>query len=327
MKSWPLITLAALVAVAVVAACGGDEETKCNGHEELCDRALNEVTLATTHNSMSAKSEPGWSLEAHDTGIREQLEGGIRGFQIDVYTGLTTNGDLIATNISDEDQKLLEEKLGPDFAAAAILVGDLVVGVDDTGESGTYLCHAFCELGATKFTTALEWYRDFLEDNPNEVITIFIEDYVPEEDVEAAFEEAGLSDYVFTYSGGDWPTLREMIDSGERVLVMSEHGGGIPAWYHEGFELTQETHYRYETIEAMDCRPNRGEPDSPLFQLNSFISPPNRELTETVNSYDFLLARGEACRDERGLQPNLLAVNFWEIGDVVRVADALNGVE
>ena len=46
-----------------------------------------------------------------------------------------------------------------------------------------------------------------------------------------------------------------------------------------------------------------------------------------VNAYDFLLARAKACRRQRGMIPNLVAVDFYRTGDLIRVVDALNGVE
>src|SRR5262249_49336578 len=54
----------------------------CNGHAELCDRRLNEVTFAATHNSMSSAREPGWYFGQHDASIPRQLEDGIRAFLI-----------------------------------------------------------------------------------------------------------------------------------------------------------------------------------------------------------------------------------------------------
>ena len=63
-------------------------ETKCNRHEELCDRRLDEVVFATSHNSMSAAREPGWLFGEHLGGIRAQLEYGVRGFLIDTHYGV-----------------------------------------------------------------------------------------------------------------------------------------------------------------------------------------------------------------------------------------------
>ena len=72
------------VAQAVVA-------TGCNGHDELCDRPLNEVAFAASHNAMSAASEPGWFFASHTTGIREQLEYGMRALLIDTQYGVRTD--------------------------------------------------------------------------------------------------------------------------------------------------------------------------------------------------------------------------------------------
>jgi len=43
-----------------------------------------------------------------------------------------------------------------------------------------------------------------------------------------------------------------------------------------------------------------------------------------VNARDALLARAQRCRDERGLRPTIVAVDFYRTGDVVGVVRALN---
>jgi len=48
---------------------------------------------------------------------------------------------------------------------------------------------------------------------------------------------------------------------------------------------------------------------------------------EEVNAYDVLLARATACRKQRRMIPNLVVVDFYRSGDLIRVVDALNGVE
>jgi hypothetical protein len=45
-----------------------------------------------------------------------------------------------------------------------------------------------------------------------------------------------------------------------------------------------------------------------------------------VNAYDPLLRRARECKRIRDHVPNLVAINFYEKGDVLRVVDALNGV-
>jgi hypothetical protein len=48
---------------------------------------------------------------------------------------------------------------------------------------------------------------------------------------------------------------------------------------------------------------------------------------EIVNAYDFLLQRARACKRERRMTPNLIAVDFYGTGDLFRVVRALNGIK
>ena len=47
---------------------------------------------------------------------------------------------------------------------------------------------------------------------------------------------------------------------------------------------------------------------------------------DKVNAYDALLRRAQTCQRVRDHRTNLLAVNFYDRGDVFRVVDTLNGV-
>ena len=59
-----------------------EKEVGCNGHEELCERPLDQVTLAGTHNSMSNEDE-GWLAPNQGFGISRQLQDGIRAMMLD----------------------------------------------------------------------------------------------------------------------------------------------------------------------------------------------------------------------------------------------------
>ena len=125
-----------------------------------------------------------------------------------------------------------------------------------------------------------------------------------------------------------FPTLREMIDSDQRLVVFGENDTSGVAWYHPAFETIQETPYTFHTPEEFSCRPNRGGTTGPLFQINHWIETtptPKPSNAAIVNAYDFLLARARQCQKERGRIPNILAVDFALTGDVVGVAVELNG--
>ena len=75
--------------------------------------------------------------------------------------------------------------------------------------------------------------------------------------------------------------------------------------------------------------PNRGNDDNPLFQLNNWVEsiPRNPDAAEIVNDADTLVEGAELCRERRGQVPNLLAVDYYDRGDVFAASRELNGIE
>ena len=126
--------------------------------------------------------------------------------------------------------------------------------------------------------------------------------------------------------GATLPTLDEMIAQGRRVFVMVEEDGGDIPWLHDGFTFTQETPFSFRSVDDFSCAPNRGLDDSPLFQVNHFITPALGR-NGSINDLDVLLARLQQCQEERGLLPNLISIDFWEQGDTLEAVDILNGLD
>lgn len=342
-RAQPRVILASALAIAVIGAGAywitRDDTppvamaiTACNGHPELCDRPLNEVAFATSHNSMSGADIATWMFPNQNRSIPGQLEDGVRGFLIDVHYGIPV-GDRIKTILDNEVNSMAkyEEALGKEAVVAAMRIRDRMVG-EPSGEKDVYLGHGFCELGATKFVDMLTEMREFLVMHPGEVVIIAIQDEgVTPADVAKCFERSGLINLV--YKGPvvkPWPTLREMVESDQRVLVLAEnHWEGVP-WYHGAFEVCQETPYRFLKPEEMSNQVGRGGTGGSLLLMNNWIETTPAPLpsnAEIVNSYDFLLARAQACKKLRKMMPNLIAVDFYKTGDLMRVVDAMNGVE
>ena len=72
----------------------------------------------------------------------------------------------------------------------------------------------------------------------------------------------------------------------------------------------------------------RGNPNSPLFLINHWIEKlnPSPAQTAAVNGFRFLLRRVKTCARMRALFPTLVAVNFYDRGDVLGVVNVLNGL-
>ena len=340
---------AILAAGAIFIGVGGISEeslavetTGCNGSEELCERSYDEAAVPATHNSMSAASNPGWLFAQQEKGIPDQLRDGMRGLLIDAHYGVETQDGTIKTDLSDLDRgerATYEEELGQDALDAALRIRDRIVGSPEVGEPGVYLCHRFCELGAIPIDQAFANLRDFLAANPDEVVTVVIEDYVPPAEIDGSAERTGLIDHVYTGPVGEpWPTLQEIIDSGGRALMMAENedGGTEYPWYHSAYdELVQETPYSFKKPAQLtdpgkltaSCEPNRGPASARVFLINHWIdtSPaPKPSNAAIVNARDALLTRIHHCEEQRDLTANLIAVDFYKEGDVFGAVAALN---
>lgn len=331
--------------VVVLAGRGGGEPQRaranvpiaqCNGYAALCNRPLNEVSFPATHNSMAAAGERGWYFPAQRGTIGTQLRNGVRGLLIDTHYGVPDGRGHVRTNLDREGTtraKVVSEIGGRGFAAAQRLVGRIGFG-ELKGKDDLYLCHTLCEIGATKLVTGLRQLKDFLDDYPNEVVMVFIQDAISPQSTAQAFREAGLESRLYVHArNDDWPTLRQMIRSGRRVFVLAEETTtGGPPWYHQGFDLVQETPYTFTSLQELEapssCRLNRGTPNSPLFQLNHWIERvnPSPALARRVNSPRVLLRRAQRCERIRGLLPNLVNVDFYDEGDVFGAVRVLNGL-
>ena len=168
--------------------------------------------------------------------------------------------------------------------------------------------------------------REFLVQHPGEVVIVIFEDYVMPADLARSFAESGLLDFVYEGGTAKWPTLHELISRNQRLIVFAESGRRGLAWLHPAFEAFQETPYSFRTAAEMTCRPNRGGTAGSLFQVNHWIETtptPRPSNAAVVNAYDFLLSRARLCQRERRRLPNLVAVDFYATGDLLRVEFSL----
>ncbi|WP_028058096.1 PI-PLC domain-containing protein [Candidatus Solirubrobacter pratensis] len=336
----PAALLVAGSAGAFVAAGGaaapGPAVDACNGAVALCDRPLDQVVLPATHNAMSAPL-PGWASAEQDRSIGGQLEDGIRGLLVDThYADRLPDGRVRTYFGTDAQLRRTAQQDGVSEASiqAALRLRERL-GFRGEGERGMYLCHTFCELGATPLADALKDIHDFLATHPSDVVVVINQDYVTPADYVKAVGDAGLVPYAFS---GDpaTTTLGQMIDSGRRLMLLAENHAGAAPWYRLAYaSLTEETPYTFKSARLLtdradlpaSCKANRGPAKAPLFLINHWVSTdpiPRPSDAAKVNAYAPLLARAQECERLRHHLPNLLAVNFYKRGDLFRVVDTLN---
>ncbi len=310
----------ACLGIVALAAARPDSVTagrECNGHAELCDRPYDQIVQAATHNSMSSPDVVQIWPE-HDANITAQLDAGIRTLLID--TSYWPEID------APSELSTIELALPP--TVASFLYDELDERL--RAHPGSYLCHSRCAYGAISLVTALNGIKAFLDANPNDVVTLIIQNGISTPDTEAAFTASGLDPYLYLGSPTtDWPTLGQLVDTGERLVVFADTGSPPPVWYHDARQLIQDTDYHVRTVQALDCDLERGYPNAPLFLLNHWIQreAPDRSDAVDINQRTVIVDRARSCADQRGKLPNFIAVNFFTIGDVVDAVDQLNGFD
>ncbi|WP_344044193.1 hypothetical protein [Nocardioides panacihumi] len=312
----------------------------CNGHVELCHRRYDEVAYPATHNSMAAASEPGWFFPEQPDGLVDQLDAGVRVLLIDSWYGRETNRPGVVTTVGEARARAVAEateSFGRSAVDSALRLGG-AVGLTPRGPQEAYLCHGLCEIGSTRWLDSLEAVRDWLDVHPREVVTLFVQDQVSPSDTAALIERAGLLPDVYRPADDatTWPTLGQMVESGRRLVVLMENRAGAgerERWLLPGFEEVQDTPFLFRSPAALidgsdTCAHNRGEADAPLLLVNHWVTDKSAEVTNAarVNAHDVLAARVASCREQRGMLPNFVAVDFYDRGDLFGVVDDLNGL-
>lgn len=197
------------------------------------------------------------------------------------------------------------------------------------------LYHGVADLGSALFEDVLNEFRTFIDENPNEVITLILEDYSSISKLSDALFASGIIENLYEYDEFyGWPTLQEMIVLDKRIVLFSDNEvQNPPSWFHFLWEHAVETHFNNESIDDFSCNLNRGEEQNPLFILNHFITNfplvlGNLELyydqVEEVNSNPYFINRVYDCAIELDKFPNFITVDFYDVGDCMQVVNILN---
>ncbi|KAI8319822.1 PLC-like phosphodiesterase [Martensiomyces pterosporus] len=298
---------------------------QCNGYSDLCQRQFNKVAYATTHNSYAY----GDQIAANQNkNIKSQLDAGIRGFMLDLHLESSVK-------LNRRDATLLA--VSPTSSTTA--------SSSSTGSSSTdpYLCHTTCLLlNDGPLINELRNFKTFLDANPNEVITIFIEndDNFTAAQMATQFKNASLDKYAFqpASTGSDfaWPTLQSMISSGKRLVIFTD-GGADPStvpWILYDKDYVVQTPYEVPVNSNFGCSPLTTV--RPLWVMNHFVyanqtfgngvvGKPDPTSAASVNALSSLQNQASIC-SKAGVFPNFVTVDFYDQGDVLKAVAGINGV-
>lgn len=305
-------------------------------------RPFDQYTELTTHNAFTNYDDALWIIVNQGTkSIQEQLDEGVRGIMLDAHWFGGSS----------------DARCG--FSWAGYI--SLGTPTDCYGE-GVYLCHG--DLGCSGFpgihyalprqtlSDTMQTIVTFLYQNPDEIVTVFIEDSTSGNQLQDALDDVyGLEYLSFhltktTLDSNGWPTKQWLIDNNQRLLIMTDRRDNFlnndamtdstnPVYSDKNILL--ESEFGYAGNEKCDPRLgtdvtryangiNMTHPDNLNWFLlvNHFPTSPELITAENDNDYDVLGKKiNKHCVPVAGQYPNYIAVDFYYASrdDIDRVLD------
>jgi len=257
------------------------------------DRRLDELSFLTTHNAFANYADARWISTNQSQGLRTQLDNGVRGLMLDIH--------------------------------------------ERSGEA--YLCHMSSTgcgmwpgityaLPRQPLTPALGQVVAFLASHPDEIVTVFFEDYVAADVLRTALERTpGLADVLFRAERWDvkrngWPRATDLVASNQRLLLFSGRGGRQSFGVMHDWEYTAQNYWSLGTRGNQlactsrwgDVPLDRTEPGfRRLFVMSHFRDVPTA-ITAAIDNGEKLRSRiRQQCAPAAGRTPNFVAVDFHEL--------------
>ncbi|KAL2818492.1 PLC-like phosphodiesterase [Aspergillus cavernicola] len=233
----------------------------------------------------------------------------------------------------------------------------LVTAQVHESDSQWRLCHSTCSLlDAGRLRTWLSEIKDWLDSNPNEVVTVLLvnSDSATASDLHAEFQAADIVDYAYqptsTSAPSSWPTLQELINDGTRLMtfVASLDDNTAAPYLMDEFTYIFENPYDVTSPSNFSCSPDR--PSSVKGDASAAISAnmlplqnhflyqtilldyqaPNESYVGTTNAPSGgegnLGDSASTCQTAWGRQPAFILVDFFDKGPAIDTVDDLNGV-
>ncbi|MFT4526068.1 MAG: hypothetical protein ACI85F_002232 [Bacteroidia bacterium] len=258
---------------------------QCNGFQELCGLKYDQVSYLTTHNAFNA-GDDGFSLPNQNQGLIGQLNGGVRGFMLDVYDeggvptvyhGFAFLGTAPLTSNLTEIKTFLDAN-----------PNEVVTIIFESYVDANMMESAFVQVGLLPYmheqVLGSPWptLQQMIDAGTQLVVLTDSDDasptqgwyhYVWEFAVETGFSNNAPSDFSCDFNRGD--SINDLFILNHFVTDATV-GIGIAA------------------------------------------------QSEIVNAFDYFYPRAVSCWNEKQKFPNFPTVDFYELGETKRVVDSLN---
>lgn len=339
-------------------------------HEQLLNKRFNEVSFAATHNGQSHADS---AVQNQSLTLTQQFEQGIRATKIHVWYDKDEKGNcvpFVCHGVTKDMlngsylEKIVEKvpRMFQGWARDALrelepineLVRDACKAAygDSDGSKGVIqFRHCILDPSRRPLSTLLGEVKQFLVKHPQEILTIILEDHTNNPDqIAADFKAHGLDSLVHTQNlTKEWPTLREMVQSGKRLVVLfhgkddtmhEKHPWLHPIWLYcwdTAWEFQEPGHLNDPSKDIMPKRGQKAYNDrhkgvrNKLFIVHHFVTPMTggcKKDAKKVNKKAFLQSRLDRLAKSAGQKPNIVQIDFFEQSqsDVLDLIHEINGV-
>lgn len=287
-------------------------------------RRYDQCCFLTTHNAF-ANTANGWIYAEQTYSLTGQLNDGVRGLMLDAAV----------------TKCILQHGVGPDVERVC---GPTVQAPEEVyfiHEDLTRTAAALLPTGLDalrKFSDGLKEIRLWLDNNPNEVVTIILESQVGNSSLmTTALQNGGVTDIIFwadrpnqgphgswNVATQGWAPLQWMVSANKRLVILSQQRSGNdglpPVW-----NYAVENDYGNDGL-APGCKARRGsrplnDKTRALFIMNYFVDWSVSHAIwypyhySTQNDYYSLMAKVNECASFADRLPNFLAVDFYQRGN------------
>ena len=220
---------------------------------------------------------------------------------------------------------------------------------------GAILCHNSCTLVGSPVALWVDLQRmvDFLKQNPTQVVTVFLEDYVDPSVLRGELARVnGLSDVLYRpdqngVRQNGWPKIADLIAANDRLLIFTDHSRSadqtagltrghlrrdVPARVDRGELLVHGRRHRLLRLVLLQplvrrrlqhpADPHRGRLQAPLrheplpdVAIASTATNDNTKLADRAQRF---------CQPAARKKPNFLAVDRYDLGNSASAVATLN---
>lgn len=168
------------------------------------------------------------------------------------------------------------------------------------------------------FSLVMDQVNNYLENNPDRILTFFLDIDLPIDTLKKVFEEKGLIKYFHKQAeNAAWPTLNEMAQSQKRIVLFTmESIFNKPDWLHHVWNYAVEPYFSLFEAPNFLGEFLKGDPKNDLLIINDFNIPSNRIEKNPVyiidqNTNHYLLSHCLSLWRNTGKAPNFIFLDQY----------------